>query len=79
MPKERPIMVIETERAGPAGPYRTYPFWWGEGTSLGAGVWIREFACGACGAVGFSTGTANLEPGTVLPYHKQALAKSSRS
>jgi quercetin dioxygenase-like cupin family protein len=41
----------------------------GEMISLGPGVVLREFVGEACAARGFSTGTAGLEPGAVLPYH----------
>jgi quercetin dioxygenase-like cupin family protein len=34
-----------------------------------AGVDLRTFVSGACGATGFSTGTATFQPGTHLPYH----------
>jgi quercetin dioxygenase-like cupin family protein len=33
------------------------------------GVALRIFVSAACGATGFSTGTATFEPGAVLPYH----------
>jgi putative monooxygenase len=34
-----------------------------------AGVDLQTFVSGACGATGFSTGTATFQPGTHLPYH----------
>jgi putative monooxygenase len=30
---------------------------------------LRTFVSGACGATGFSTGTATFQPGSYLPYH----------
>ncbi len=33
------------------------------------GIALRTFVSAACGATGFSTGTATFEPGAVLPYH----------
>ena len=37
--------------------------------AIGPGVWFREFACKACGARGFSTGSASFDIGATLPYH----------
>lgn len=34
-----------------------------------ANIALRTFVSAACGATGFSTGTATFEPGAVLPYH----------
>ena len=48
----------------------------GEASSLGVGVWIREFVSRPCGALGFSTGTATVEPGGVLRYHKHAFSEA---
>jgi putative monooxygenase len=48
----------------------------GERNSLGVGVWIREFVSGGCGAVGFSTGTAMLDSGAVLAYHKHGFSEA---
>jgi quercetin dioxygenase-like cupin family protein len=44
--------------------------------SLEAGVWIREFASSSCGALGFSTGTATLEPCGVLQYHRHGFSEA---
>ena len=67
-------MVIETQSAGAAQTESIRP---GNraASSLGAGVWLREFVSGACGALGFSTGTATLESGAVLPYHKHGFSE----
>jgi quercetin dioxygenase-like cupin family protein len=48
----------------------------GEPVSLAAGVALREFVSQACQARGFSTGTATLEPGAVLPYHTHSFSEA---
>jgi putative monooxygenase len=48
----------------------------GEVSSMGTGIGIREFVGRACGASGFSTGTATLEPGAVLPCHKHSVSEA---
>jgi putative monooxygenase len=72
--KEKPIMAIETTGTGASRTESIHPGR-AKASSLGAGVWIREFASGACGAVGFSTGTATLEAGAVLPYHNHSFSE----
>ncbi len=67
-------MAIETKGRGAARAESIHPGG-AKPSSLGGGVWIREFASGACGAVGFSTGTATLEPGAILPYHKHSFSE----
>jgi putative monooxygenase len=48
----------------------------GEVTSLGSGLSFRELVSGACTAKGFSTGTATIEPGVVLSYHKHSFCEA---
>jgi len=48
----------------------------GDPNSFGGGVWIREYVSGACGAEGFSTGTAILESGSVLAYHTHSFSEA---
>lgn len=67
-------MVIEIRAAHRSRTESIHPGG-AKASCLSAGVWIREFASGACGAVGFSTGTATLEPGAVLPYHKHGFSE----
>ena len=50
-----------TQPAGP-GPY--------------AGVALREFVSAACGASGFSTGTATFEPSAELPCHRHEFSEA---
>jgi putative monooxygenase len=41
-----------------------------------AGVELRTFVSGACGATGFSTGTATFQPGGFLPYHVHSFSEA---
>lgn len=41
-----------------------------------AGVELRTFVSGACGATGFSTGTATFQPGGSLPYHVHGFSEA---
>jgi quercetin dioxygenase-like cupin family protein len=43
---------------------------------LGNGILLREFVSEACGARGFSTGTATLDPRAVLLYHTHAFSEA---
>jgi quercetin dioxygenase-like cupin family protein len=57
-PRRQPLSREESIRSGSSAGVRIEP-----------GVTIREFVSKQCGASGFSTGVAILEPGAVLPYH----------
>jgi len=48
----------------------------GDEIKLAPGVRVREFSGKACGAVGFSTGSAVFDPGAVLPYHKHSISEA---
>ena len=48
----------------------------GEVSSRGAGITMRQFVGRACGASGFSTGTAAFEQGAVLPCHKHNFSEA---
>ncbi len=41
-----------------------------------AGVDLRTFVSGECGATGFSTGTATFQPGGSLPYHVHGFSEA---
>lgn len=56
---------LESIRAGKVEP-----------TALAPGVWLREFAGKACGARGFSTGSATFELGATLPYHVHPIGEA---
>jgi quercetin dioxygenase-like cupin family protein len=73
--QEEDFMAIA---AGGAGQTRLESIHSGNRTtcSFVAGVWIREFASSSCGALGFSTGTATLEPGGVLQYHSHGFSEA---
>ena len=47
-----------------------------QAVAIGPGVWLREFAGKACGARGFSTGTATFEIGATLPYHTHPISEA---
>src|SRR5438132_1317378 len=47
-----------------------------EALPIAAGVYVRQFASKACGARGFSTGTAAFEPHAVLPYHTHPFSEA---
>ena len=42
----------------------------------GPGVQLRTFVSEACGATGFSTGTAVIRPGSYLPYHTHPFSEA---
>ena len=44
--------------------------------ALGPGVWLREFAARACGAQGFSTGSATFDPAAKLAYHTHPFSEA---
>jgi quercetin dioxygenase-like cupin family protein len=46
-----------------------------EGDSPAPGLVLREFVSHHCGARGFSTGTATLDPGAVLPRHRHPFSE----
>jgi quercetin dioxygenase-like cupin family protein len=48
----------------------------GDISSMAAGISFREFVSSACGASGFSTGTATFEPVAVLPCHKHSFSEA---
>jgi putative monooxygenase len=48
----------------------------GESLSPGPGLELREFVTNACGARGFSTGTATFAPGAVLAYHTHTFSET---
>jgi quercetin dioxygenase-like cupin family protein len=48
----------------------------GGATSVGTVIILREFVSRACGASGFSTGTATFEPGAVLPCHRHNFSEA---
>ncbi len=47
-----------------------------ESAAVTGSVDLRTFVSGACGATGFSTGTATFQPGTHLPYHIHAFSEA---
>ncbi|MBI4166285.1 MAG: cupin domain-containing protein [Acidobacteria bacterium] len=47
------------------------------GPIVEAGVALRQFATGACGARDISSGTATFEPGACLPYHRHNFSEAA--
>jgi quercetin dioxygenase-like cupin family protein len=48
----------------------------GDTVLISPGVRLREFAGKACGAEGFSTGTASFDIGATLPYHTHPISEA---
>src|SRR5579872_2808511 len=48
----------------------------GDAVVVSPGVSLRDFASRACGAEGFSTGTATFDAGAALPYHTHRFSEA---